>query len=128
MAEFFFTKLNLKDNFIKLPAKCEIFVLFNPTFNQKHFIPVMGTVPLSPTVVDNNLHKYVVQAEKFLLLRNFDFVPCLKIEEYNTVFPFPEKYIYSKLTKKEKEIIETTARSCQNSKVEFFQIYVPIKG
>lgn len=128
MGEFFFTKLNLKDNFIKLSAKCEIFVLFNPDFDQKHFIPVINTIPLSHTVIDNNLHKYVVQAEKLIILRTFDFVPCLKIDEFTSIFPFPEKYIYSKLTKNEKNILKITSQSCQNQKLEFFQTYVPTKG
>lgn len=128
MAEYFFTKLSRRNNFEKIPAKVEIFALFNTDSEKKHFIPMVGTIPLSPAVIDNSQLKYCVFAEKIVLIKTFDFVPCFKVDNFSTVFPFPNEYIFSKLTSKELGVVEQYRQSCQNNKLEFFQTYVPTKN
>jgi hypothetical protein len=127
MAEYFFTKLSRRNNFQKMPARVEIFALFNPKFEKKHEIPMVGTIPLSPVIIDNSQLKYCVYAEKIILLKHFDFVPFFKVENFSTVFPFPSEYILSKLNAAENKIFSEIRRSCNSSNVEFFQNYVPAK-
>jgi hypothetical protein len=128
MSEFFFTKLSRKNNFEKIPAKVEVYALCNPSSNQKHFIPMVGSIPLSPVAVDNVTYKYCVFAEKILLIKIFDFVPCFKVDRFNTVFPYPTNYIFSKLNSYQRNVLLNTSHSCESREVEFFQTYVPTKN
>jgi len=128
MAEYFFTKLSRRNNFEKIPAKVEVYALCNTDFEKKHFIPMIGTLPLSPAVIDNSQLKYCVFAEKILLVKTFDFVPCFKVDGFSTVFPFPSEYIFSKLNSNETDALDQYRKSCQSSKLEFFQTYVPTKN
>jgi len=128
MSEFFFTKLSRKNNFEKIPAKVEIYALFNPASNYKHFIPMVGSIPLSSVVIDNTTYKYCVFAEKIMLIKTFDYVPCFKVDKFSTVFPFPNNFIFSKLNSYQRNILLNTSHSCESREVEFFQTYVPTKN
>lgn len=127
MANSFFVKLNRNQNFTKVSGRVEIYALLNPQSNRKNFISIHGTKPLTPCVIDNSLMKYVLFAEKLLLIKTIDFIPCFTIDgksNFFTYFPFPHEYIVSKLNKKEKKMIEDELVDCENLEVMFFQAMV----
>jgi len=92
-------------NFIRKTGIVEIYVIKNPSSHNKLYIPISGTEALTPAIHDNNSLRYVLYGEDILLLKKFPFVPSIKIDNFEMIFPFPKDYVIQKLTKKEKENI-----------------------
>lgn len=127
MSEFFFTKLKKSKNFSKESGRVEVWALLNPQSTKKSYISIYGSKPLTPCVIDNTLLKYVVFAEKIINIKNFNYIPCFNIDgldKFHTYFPFPEEYIYSKLNKTEKMLLESYLQDCETKQVKFFQAMV----
>jgi hypothetical protein len=94
-------------NFVRKNGTVEIYFVKNPTSHNKLYIPISGTEALTPAIYDNNSLRYVLYGEEVILIKKFPFVPCLKIDNLEQVFPFPKEYVLQKLNKKEKENIKT---------------------
>ena len=109
-----------KKNFIKVPARTEIYLVVEPSSVYKHLIPIAGTEPLSPAVVDNTCLQYVVYGKKIELIKVLNFVGCLEIDRQRHLFAFPEEFIISKFTKKDKERFDSILDGEKN--YNFFQI------
>lgn len=119
MGRNFFTGLN-SSNFKKLKGSVEIYLIVNPSTFYKSFLPIQSTEPLMPVVLDNTSSRYVIFGQSIQLIKKFSFVPCLCIDNLEHTFPFPKQFILSKLTKKEKKVMENMLSSGDD--YTFFQV------
>jgi len=119
MARNFFTGLN-SSNFKKLKGCVEIYLIVNPSTFYKTFLPIQSTEPLMPVVLDNTSSRYVLYGQSVQLIKRFPFIPSLFIDDLEHTFPFPKQFILSKLTKKEKKIMEDMIASGDD--YTFFQV------
>jgi hypothetical protein len=111
-----------KKNFTKTSCSVEIYVIVRPSSLLRHMLPIAGTEPLTPALVDNTLLQYVVYGDKVELLKTMDYAVVMEINKQKFTLPFLDDFILKKLSKKEKnkldQIIET------NQDYAFFQLMV----
>jgi len=112
-----------KNNFVRLPAPTEIYLIVKPLSFRKNTIPVAGSEPISSAVFDNTTLNYVLFGEQVVLLKRFDFTPCIRINEQNFIVPFPHDYIIKKLKKKERCKFDEAL--LHTKEYTFFQVTVP---
>jgi hypothetical protein len=109
-----------KKHFIKCSGTTEIYAVIDPQNIEKNYVPVSGSEPLTPVVIDNTSLKYVIFSENVFLIKKIPFVISLKIDSFKIYLPFPEEYIRKKLNIKEKALLH----EYENKQIQFFQVAV----
>ena len=127
MVDNFITKLNKNKLFKKTSGIVEIWAIYNPSIANKFYVPLLGTQPLTPCVIDSISQRYCLFGSSVELIKRFEFIPTLIIDDVKThrsFFPFPKDYFWHLLSKKEKEKILQKASFYENSEIEFFQTMI----
>lgn len=112
-----------KNNFSKISCAVEIYVIVRPSSMMRHMLPISGTEPLTPALVDNTILQYIVYGDKVELLKTIDYAVVMEINKQKFTLPFLDDFILKKLSKKEKNKLDQIIENKPD--YSFFQIMVP---
>jgi hypothetical protein len=112
-----------KNNFSKISCVVEIYVIVRPSSMMRHMLPIAGTEPLTPALVDNTILQYIVYGDKVELLKIIDYAVVMEINKQKFTLPFLDDFILKKLSKKEKNKLDQIIENKPD--YSFFQIMVP---